>query len=89
MPDEKQTITSADVGSLDAVLGQPTLQDRLDALLESHGLTMAAVERRRDPDTNAVTFWVTLEDGDKIAGKGTTTADAIAALETKLEGWKK
>ena len=68
---------------------QETLQDRLDALCETAGVTPAAIERTRDVETNDVTFWISLPDGDKIAGKGPTTEAAIAALEKKLEGWQK
>ena len=64
---------------------RPQLQDRIDALVESKGVTL--VERQRNDDDESVTFWATLPDGDKLSGKGATTEEALSALETKLSGW--
>jgi hypothetical protein len=62
---------------------RPQLQDRLDSLRETYGVTL--IERTRNDDTNEVTFFATLPDGDRLAGRGDTSDAAVKALEKKLD----
>lgn len=62
---------------------RPQLQDGLDSLVETYHITN--VERTRNDDTDEVTFWATLPDGDKLAGRGATTAEALQHLAKKLD----
>lgn len=62
---------------------RPQVQDRLDSLRETYGVTL--FERTRNDDNDEVTFWATLPDGDKFAGRGASTDEAVSALERKLD----
>jgi len=58
-----------------------TLADRLAALCELYDATY----ERTAPEGGPVTILFRLSAGDVFSGQGATTADAVTALEAKLE----
>lgn len=64
----------------------PQLQDRLDALLAAR--PKGATVERTPTDEGYVIALVEPNGGDRISGRGASTADAVADLESKLGGAK-
>lgn len=78
-----QTAQAAPTGALEASLlppVPPTLAERLRALEKQCGATS-----ERWKQDGRVYFALIMADGDRIAGSGATTADAIAHLEQRIE----
>lgn len=100
MPDtgsERQTITSADVGTLDAEPLQPATEEEARAADRHYRRELidiiADLQKQKPgtvfefkPDTKNGTFIAALveEDGDRISARGATREDAVQLLADKI-----
>jgi hypothetical protein len=71
---------------------KPQLSERVNALKTSLGdseTNPVNFERTPQSDGSVVVSLTAGTAGDRISGKGATTADAVADLERKVEAWPK